>query len=137
MHQKKVKMPANIQEWLKLVFSLQIAPRQPGAADSPRWLVSDVRPASSLMTSSPFYYLIGRPRCGLIVLTFAKPYHLPAQDILMAAAHFLRIKADSPPTTKLEAPIARNVQIPLIKFEALKCVGRVDLQVQTPCINPS
>lgn len=59
----------------------------------------------------------------------------------MAAAHFLSLKADSPTITKLEVAIAQNLQIPPIKFAALKCastqtLSRVDPQVQTPCINP-
>lgn len=64
-----------------------------------------------------FYCLVGRARCGL---TFAKPHHLPAQEVLTAAAHFSSFQTDSPPITKLEAPTAQNLQIPPIKFAALK-----------------
>lgn len=153
MHQKKDKISAKIKEWMKLfpksspcrcyfLFShFSAAETTLTARATSGWFIYDVIPASSLMTSSPFYDLIGRVRCGLTALTFAKPYHLPGQEILMAAAHCLSLKTDSPPITKLEAPIAQNLQMPPIKLAALKCasaqtLSRVDLQVQTPCINP-
>lgn len=58
------------------------------------WFIYDVTPASWLMSSSPLYYLIGSPWCGLTAVAFAEPHHLPAQEVPMAAARFLSLKEE-------------------------------------------